>query len=128
MRYRRCCGALVSFPLGSLKIFGGSSVGGGSGANPTAPESKAQLHLNYRPSSACLNLCLVEGHSVTECEIHTLDIEAPHRVRLSLAEGERVPARIVVASDVLKSGKRGAPLGRAILLHATLPAFGHPHG
>ena len=41
---------------------------------------------------------------MTECEIHTLDIDAPMRMSLSLAEGERVPARIVIASDSLKSG------------------------
>ena len=41
---------------------------------------------------------------MTECEIHTLDIEAPHRVQLSLGDGDRFPARIVVASDALKSG------------------------
>jgi hypothetical protein len=41
---------------------------------------------------------------VTECEIHTLDIEPPHRVQLSLGDGDRFPARIVISSDALKSG------------------------
>ena len=41
---------------------------------------------------------------MTECELHTLDIEAPHRMQLSLSDGERVPARIVISSDALKSG------------------------
>ena len=43
-------------------------------------------------------------HSVTECEIHTLDIEAPHRVSLSLGDAACFPARIAVSSDALKSG------------------------
>lgn len=87
--------------LECLRIFGGAAVGGGG----SGYECKAQLHISYRASTACLNLCLVEGHSVTECEIHTLDIEEPHRVCLSLAEGEdRYPARIVVSSEALKSG------------------------
>jgi hypothetical protein len=43
--------------LECLRIFGGASVGGGGHAF----ESKAQLHINYRTSTACLNLCLVEG-------------------------------------------------------------------
>ena len=49
--------------LECLRIFGGASVGpGGGGGNNFAIESKAaQLHLNYRASTACLNLCLVEG-------------------------------------------------------------------
>lgn len=46
----------------------------------------------------------VRSHSVTECEIHTLDIEAPHRMTLSLREGERTPARIMIAAETLKSG------------------------
>ena len=41
---------------------------------------------------------------MTECEIHTLDIEAPHRMTLSLREGERTPARIMIAAETLKSG------------------------
>jgi hypothetical protein len=44
------------------------------------------------------------SHSVTECELRTLDIEAPHRLQLSVPPGERLPARIVVESDTLKSG------------------------
>ena len=87
--------------LECLRIFGGTSVGGNDIRGHF--ESKAQLHINFRASTACLNLCLVEGHSVTECELHTLDIEPPHRVQLSLGELGRFPARIVVAADVLKS-------------------------
>ena len=115
--------------LECLRIFGGASVGGGGGG----PETKAQLHINYKPADACLNLSLVEGcalssplapfrvdrplkirmslsslrahsRSVTECEIHTLDIDAPMRMSLTLADGERIPARIVIASESLKSG------------------------
>ena len=43
--------------LECLRIFGGTAVGGGG----TGFECKAQLHINYRASTACLNLCLVEG-------------------------------------------------------------------
>lgn len=121
--------------LECLRIFGGASASGSYGV----PDSKAQLHMNFKPATACLNLSLVEGcasparspsaraarwagrtffltvvrgaracvrtrHSVTECELHTLDIEAPHRMSLSISPGERVPARIVIASDSLKSG------------------------
>ena len=87
--------------LECLRIFGGTSVGSNDIRGHF--DSKAQLHINFRASTACLNLCLVEGHSVTECELHTLDIEPPHRVQLSLGEADRFPARIVVAADVLKS-------------------------
>ena len=40
--------------LECLRIFG---AGGAAGA----PESKAQLHINFKPADACLNLSLVEG-------------------------------------------------------------------
>ena len=128
--------------LECLRIFGGASVGGTGGA----PDSKAQLHINFKPADACLNLSLIEGcasfitvlcithcthmraymrahvpipilcscaparptcarsHSVTECEIHTLDIDCPNKMSLNLRDGERIPARIVIASDSLKSG------------------------
>ena len=47
---------------------------------------------------------LNETHSVTECEIHSLDIDAPHRTELTPRDGLPLPARVVVDSDQLKSG------------------------
>jgi len=43
--------------LECLRSFGGASVGGTGGT----PDAKAQLHINFKPADACLNLSLVEG-------------------------------------------------------------------
>ena len=74
--------------LECLRIFGGASVGGAGGA----PDSKAQLHMNFKPATACLNLSLVEGcaralqstarlHSLTRSLLFARAQPLGHRVR-----------------------------------------------
>jgi len=58
--------------LECLRIFGGASVGGGGGA----PETKAQLHINYKPADACLNLSLVEGCALSRLIFRRLSVLA----------------------------------------------------
>jgi len=84
--------------LECLKIFSSTST-------PNAFErAQTALHLQFRERTRCLCLQLNERHSITECEIHTLEIDAPHKTELNVREGERPPARLVVSSDELKSG------------------------
>mmetsp|Transcript_56177 Transcript_56177/g.111534 ORF Transcript_56177/g.111534 Transcript_56177/m.111534 type:complete len:271 (-) Transcript_56177:145-957(-) len=85
--------------LECLKIFGG-----GATVPNMFERSQSALHMHFRTSTASLCLMLNEKHSVTECEIHSLDIEMPKRIELNVPEGQRLPARLVVASDILKNG------------------------
>ena len=84
--------------LECLKIFGGATA--------QTPWERAQtaMHMSFRESTRCLCLQLNERNSVTECEIHSLEIDEPHKRTLNVPEGERPPARLVVGSDELKSG------------------------
>ena len=89
--------------LECLRIFGSG------GATPTASalertRAGAGLQIVFRADSLALGLTLHERHSMTECEIRSLDIEMPHRVELNLQGKQKPPARIVIASEDLKSG------------------------
>ena len=76
--------------LECLKIFGGAAA-------PNAFErSQTALHISFREGTRCLCLQLNEKASVTECEIHSLEIDQPHKTELKVREGERPPARLVV--------------------------------
>jgi len=89
-------GLNLSTLLECLKIFG-ITPGGALDKPPT-------MSIGYRESSACLYLTIVEGSCVTECELHTLELEQPARVELDVAEGARPPLVVTVPSDMLKSG------------------------
>jgi len=85
--------------LECLKIFGG-----GATAPSIFEKSQSALHMSYLSSTCSLCLMLNEKHSVTECEVHSLDIEEPHRLELNVNEGQRLPARLVISSETLKQG------------------------
>lgn len=86
--------------LECLRIFGGATAA----APTTLDRTRAALHLTFRSRSLALGLQLNERHSMTECEIRSLDIEMPHRMELNLRGKPRPPARVVIAAEDLKSG------------------------
>jgi len=113
--------------LECLKIFGASTAN-------VLERSQSALHLYFNANSRCLCLQLNEKHSVTECEIHSLDIDQPHKTELNVPEGERAPARVVVSSDELKSGidelEWGGDTGREkrVTLRISAPSAEQPGG
>ncbi|KOO25061.1 cell cycle checkpoint protein rad1 [Chrysochromulina tobinii] len=114
--------------LECLKIFGGAAA-------PNAFErSQTALHISFREGTRCLCLQLNEKASVTECEIHSLEIDQPHKTELKVREGERPPARLVVSSDALKNGIDELEWGgeasrdKRVLLRVSAPSASGPGG
>ena len=68
----------------------------------SALDKPATLELSYADETSCLMLTLVDGGAVTQCKLHTMDIEPI--VPVALAVEPPPPVRIVFRSDVLRDG------------------------
>ena len=80
--------------LECLKIFGGAPAG--------SLDQPSRMTLAYRASTACLCLTIHDGPCVTECTLHTLEIECPTRVELRPPDGGRPPLKLTIGSEALK--------------------------
>ena len=63
-----------------------------------ALEKPATLRMEYTSATASLQLTLVEGPAVTECRMHTVEVDVHERIVMD----DSVPARIVLKSDALR--------------------------
>jgi len=75
-----------------LRILGGGGSGG--------LDKPATLQLSFREETSCLMLTLVDGTAVTQCMLHTMDVEPAEPILMD----SHTPVRIVIKSDALHDG------------------------
>jgi hypothetical protein len=103
-----------------LKIFASTTSSSFDGTSSTA-------EVVYRADTACLWLTLVDGFCVTQCMLHTLDLEAPMRRELQVLNAPLdTPLRVLIPSDALKSAVDELEWGDANEKRVTLRAAVQP--